>query len=86
MTAGNEEGWGRGVNVDDFLQVVLATRDTREESVDVHSVEDLKMVKSVVKEIDQITTVFLVTHYNRIVGEIQNFQLLGIRGEDEKYG
>ena len=86
MTIWNEEGWGGGIDVNDVLQIVLAARDTREESVYMHSIENLEMTKSIMEEIDQVTTIFLVTHYNRVVGEVEHFQLLDVKGKGENYG
>lgn len=43
------------------------------------SIEKLEMIKTVVEEVDQITAVFLVTHYNWIIGECEGLQILPIK-------
>ena len=39
------------VNINDILQIILATRNTGKESVNMKSVEKLKVVKTVVEEV-----------------------------------
>ena len=72
--------------VDDVCNIITATRHAGKERVDGNTVKGLEKRETVVKEVDHVATVLLVTHENGVIGEIQRFQGLRITGRGRRNG
>lgn len=83
MTIGNIKMRGRRIDLDDVLQIVFSARDTCKQRINMDSIEELEMIKTVVEEVDQVATVLFITHYNWIVGECERLQVLPIKANQQ---
>lgn len=70
----------------DVCNIITATRHAGKERVDGNTVKGLEKRETVVKEVDHVATVLLVTHENGVIGEIQRLQGLRITGGGRRNG
>lgn len=86
VMGGNEKVRRFARAVDDVCNIITATRHAGKERVDGNTVKGLEKRETVVKEVDHVATVLLVTHENGVIGEIQRFQGLRITGRGRRNG